>query len=123
MAREAKAAGNDREAAHLLDNIAIIDQSRGPGSSAAKSSEKKATAPAASPTRPVGNQNASGTERAEPTRGLSHPVDPFLGPHQVLDQDLPPEPTPRSEPAKEPSLKTFAPSPKEPDSSSACARS
>ena len=41
MAREAKAAGNDREAAHLLDNIAIIDQSRGQARARGKIASKQ----------------------------------------------------------------------------------
>ena len=41
LAREAKAAGNERAAAHFQDNIAIIDRSRGLASPPAKSTDPK----------------------------------------------------------------------------------
>jgi hypothetical protein len=117
MAREAKAAGNDREAAHLQDNIAIINRARGAGPAADKPSEEKTKKPAASP-KPAMNasSNSDATGSTLPlasARTRSLPT--------ALPQGPPPEPAPEPAPLSEP--KKLAPEtlpllPKDPEPAS-----
>jgi hypothetical protein len=102
MAREAKAAGNDREAAQFRDNIAIINRAQGVVLHPAKSSEGKTKKPAASP-KPVMNANttsdATGTTDLLPS-APSRSLPPVSA--QGSPPASPPELPPVSEPAKMP---------------------
>jgi hypothetical protein len=111
MAREAKAAGNDREAAHFRDNIAIINRAQGVAPHSAKSSEEKTKKPAASP-KPVMNANttsdATGTTDLLPS-APSHSL-PVLA--QASPPPSPPELAPVSEPATTPAQEALPVLPK-----------
>jgi hypothetical protein len=111
MAREAKAAGDDREAAYFRDNIAIINRAQGTAPHSAKSSEGKTKKPAVSP-KPVMNANttsdATGTTDflpSAPSRSL-----PVLA--QGSPPASPPELAPVPEPAKMPAPETLPVLPK-----------
>ncbi len=111
MAREAKAAGNDREAAQLQDNIAIIDRASRVGAPAAKPSEGKTKKPSASPEQVT---SASATSGAT---GTTHPLPsaqsrslPALA--QASPPPSSPEPGPASEPTT-PAIETLPRLPKE----------
>jgi hypothetical protein len=128
MAREAKAAGNDREAAHFLDNVAIIDKTRGPAAAPAKSAEVKPMPPAVAPKPQVANPQASAAVTLanplpEPPQQIAPAPAPTPTPAlaPVPVQDSVPqtvlERTPVAEPATKPSVKTVAPLMREPDDS------
>ncbi len=116
MARQAKAAGNDREAAHLQDNIAIINQARGVDRPAAKATEGKTKIPPAS-TKPAitANTTSDATGTTHPplsvARSQSLPASA-----QGSSPESPPEPAPRSQP-KIPALETLPRLPKNLESS------
>ena len=73
MAREAKAAGNDREAAHLQDNIAIIDRSADRPRPRQNRAKRRPTKPAPSPKPAVARNQNVGRHRndpSSPSRGI-----------------------------------------------------
>ena len=105
MAREAKAAGNDREAAHLQDNIAIIDRARGVAPPTAKPSEEKTKKPSASP-EPVTSANATSDATGRPILSRQRRVALFQ--HRLKPPPpASPEPASRLEPAKLPAIETL----------------
>ena len=112
MARDAKAAGNDREAANLQDNIAIINRARGAAPQPAKVVEEKTKKPAASPKPEMSANATSNASRAtnplDSARSRSLPA---------LTQGSPPasapEPAPVSEPVKLPAPETLPLLPKD----------
>jgi hypothetical protein len=113
MARDAKAAGRDREAAHLLDNLAII--AKAPGAAApAKPSEERPRIPALTRSPIPATQEPSPEVVNPPKPGprnvsaLGLPQDPSSAP--------PPESAPVSEPAKMALAQPLALLPKDLDS-------
>jgi hypothetical protein len=97
MAREAKAAGNDREAAQLLDDIAIIDRSSRTAPDVTRSGETTPAQDDAATKEPVRAPKAP--------RALSATGSPRMSPSPSLVTNAP------SKPAKKPTLETFTPVP------------
>jgi hypothetical protein len=106
MAREAKAAGRDREAAHLLENLSIITAV--PRSAPlVKPPEPKPRQPAA-PQAPAPVPSTPRAPIGSPSRNIS-----LMGAAQDLSSTTPPEPMPPVEPARMPALQPLELSPKE----------
>ena len=105
MAREAKAAGNDRAAANFQDNIAIINRARGESPRSAKASEEKTKKPAASP-KPVMPANTTSDARGS-TDSLPAARNRSL---PALTQGAPPASPPELAPVADPA-KAPAPEP------------
>ena len=116
MVREAKAAGNDREAAHFQDNIAIINRVRGVDPLVGKANEEKTKKPAESP-KPVmsATTTSDSTETTHPLPLARSRSVPELA--QGSPPPSPPEPAPVSEP-KTPAVETLPQLPKELESTS-----
>jgi hypothetical protein len=99
MAREAKAAGRDREAAYFLDNLAII--TKVPSKAApAKPGEDKPRAPAASQPLTPGSKAADPAGKRQAPSSARNVA--LVGSAQELAPAPPPEPAPVSAPAQMP---------------------
>ena len=104
MAREAKAAGRDREAAHLLDNLAIIARMPGLGASTKPTAEtpRKPAPPQQVPADTTAQDAPARVLSPLPSRNVSLVGSAQQATPAVAPAPPPPEPAPVAEPVKTP---------------------